>query len=54
MEAWMDQMGLVLHCKDLGVTEDMIPGIAAGTIILKGGYKVLDQAEIQEILRESL
>ena len=54
MESWMDQMGLVLHSKDLGVTADMLPAIAASTILLKGGYKVLDAAEIEEILRESL
>ena len=54
MESWMDQMGLVLHSKDLGVTAAMLPAIAASTILLKGGYKVLDAAEIEEILRESL
>ena len=47
-------MGLVLHLKELGVTEDMIDGIAEGSFILTGGYKTLDRAEIAEILRESM
>ena len=37
-----------------GVTEDMIEGIADGTIILEGGYKVLTRDEVVEILRESM
>ena len=41
MEKWMREMSLVLHIKELGVTEDMIEGLADGTVILKGGYKVL-------------
>ena len=39
---------------DLGASEDMLEGIADGTIILFGGYKVLDHDEIIEILKESL
>ena len=54
MEAWMKELGLVLHLKELGVTEDMIDGIAEGSFILTGGYKTLDRAEIAEILRESM
>lgn len=54
MENWMKELGLVLHLKELGVTEDMIDGIAEGSFILTGGYKTLDRAEIAEILRESM
>ncbi len=54
MEDWMKELGLVLHLKELGVTEDMIDGIAEGSFILTGGYKTLDRAEIAEILRESM
>ena len=54
MEDWMKELGLVLHMKELGVTEDMIDGIAEGSFILTGGYKTLDRAEIAEILRESM
>lgn len=32
----------------------MIEGIADGTFILEGGYKVLNRDEVVKILRESL
>ena len=54
MEAWMKDIGLVMNIGDLGVTEDMIDGIAKGSFIMEGGYKVLSQDEIVEILKESM
>ena len=54
MESWMRELGLVMSISELGVTEDMIDGIADGTIILDGGYKVLERDEIIKILKESL
>ena len=36
------------------LTEEMLEGIADGTIILPGGYKVLEHEEIVEILKESM
>ncbi len=54
MEAWMKELGLVMNISDLGATEDMLEGIADGTIILPGGYKVLEHDEIVKILKESL
>ena len=54
MEDWMREIGVVLHLAELGVTEDMLEGIADVTLILKGGYHVPNRAEIIEILRESL
>ena len=54
METWMKELGLVMNISDLGATEDMLEGIADGTIILPGGYKVLEHDEIVEILKESL
>ena len=54
MESWMKELGLAMNISDLGATEDMIEGIADGTIILTGGYKVLDRAQIVQILKESL
>ncbi len=41
MEQYMKEIGLVMNLKELGVTEDMIEGIAKGTFILSGGYKEL-------------
>lgn len=54
MEAWMKELGLAMNISELGATEDMIDGIADGTFILEGGYKVLDREEIVKILKESL
>ena len=54
LEAWMNELGLVMSLRELGADEDMIDGIAASTIILKGGYKVLSREEVAEILKESL
>lgn len=50
----MREMGLVMNIRELGVTEDMLPGIVKGTFILDGGYKVLTEDEIMEILKESM
>lgn len=54
MEAWMNEIGLVMNLTDLGVKEDMLEGIADGTFINQGGYKVLTHDEIVEILKESM
>lgn len=54
MESWMRELGLVMNIRELGVTEDMLPGIVKGTFILNGGYKVLTEDEIMEILKESM
>jgi alcohol dehydrogenase YqhD (iron-dependent ADH family) len=54
MEQWMKELGLVMNITDLGANESMIPDLVKGTIILKGGYKVLDEKEIAEIFKESL
>lgn len=54
MESWMKEIGLVMHLNELGVTEEMFEGIAEGTFVLNGGYKVLTHEEIVEILRESM
>jgi len=53
MESWMKELGLVMNLTDLGATEDMIPDFVNGTIILDGGYKVLDKDEVAEIFRRS-
>ena len=54
MEAWMRKLGLVMNLTELGATPDMIDGIASATFVMDGGYKVLTEAEIKEILRASL
>ena len=54
MEEYMREIGLVMNISDLGVTEDMIEGIADSTLIMTGGYKVLNRDEVIAVLRESL
>ena len=54
MESWMKEIGLVMNISELGATEEMIEGIAKATIILTGGYKVLDKDEVKKILKDSL
>lgn len=54
MESWMRELGLVMNISDLGATEEMLDGIADGTLIMQGGYKVLDRDEVKEILRQSM
>ena len=54
MEIWMKELGLAMHISELGATAEMIEGIADGTLVMKGGYKVLDRDEIVQILKESL
>ena len=38
----------------LGAPPEMIEGIAGGTLIMNGGYKVLSRDEIVQILKESM
>ena len=54
MEAWMKELGLSMNISELGATEDMVNGIADGTLIMDGGYKVLNRDEIVGILKASL
>ena len=54
MEAWMKGLGLVMNISDLGVTEDMLDGIAKGSFPMEGGYKVLGHNEIVDILKQSM
>ncbi len=54
MEKWMQNLGLVMNLSRLGVTEEMTDSIADSTLIMEGGYKILNKDEIKKILKESL
>ena len=54
MEEWMKKLGVAMSLSELGATEDMIEGIADGTFILEGGYKVVTRDEVIKILKDSL
>ncbi|MDE7194279.1 MAG: iron-containing alcohol dehydrogenase [Oscillospiraceae bacterium] len=54
MEAYMKEIGLVMSLKELGVTEEMIDGIAENSLVMDGGYKLLNKDEIADILKKSM
>ena len=43
-----------MNIAELGVTENMLEGLADATLVMNGGYKVLSRNEIMQILKESL
>ena len=53
MEDWIRELGLVMSISELGVTDDMIDGIADGSFVMDGGYHVLDRDEIVVVLEAS-
>ena len=54
LESWMNEIGVVMHLKELGVTPEMYEGIADATFLLGGGYRKLTHEEVIEILKESM
>lgn len=54
LAAWIKEIGAASEISSLGVSEEMLDGIASATIILNGGYKKLTHDEIVAILKESL
>ncbi len=54
LESWMKEIGLVMNLQELGVTEDMIEGIADATILLTGGYKTMTRDDVVTVLKASL
>ncbi len=53
MEAWMKEIGLVMNITELGATKAMLDGMVKSTLIMDGGYKVLDEADIRAVLSAS-
>ena len=54
MESYMNKLGVVMKISELGVTEEMIPGIVKGTFLLPTGYHTLTASEVEEILKQSM
>ena len=54
LEAWMKEIGVVTHSRELGVTEENIPAIADATFLLPVGYRTLTRDEVIGILRQSM
>ena len=53
MEKWMKSIGLVMNLTELGATPEMLDGLVKSTLIMDGGYKVLTESEIREVLKAS-
>ena len=53
MEAWMKKIGLVMNITELGAIEDMLDGMVKSTRIMDGGYKILSEADVRDILKAS-
>ena len=54
MEEYMRRLGLVMNASELGVTPDMLEGIADSTLIMTGGYKILNREDVIAIVKESM
>lgn len=54
LEAWMKEIGVVMHSRELGVTDGNLQAVADAVLILPVGYRTLTRDEVVEILRESM
>ena len=54
LEEWMKEIGVVMHSRELGVTEENLEQVADAVLILPVGYRTLTRPEVVEILRESM
>lgn len=54
LASWINEIGASEEVSSLGVTPDMLDGIADATIILEGGYRKLNHDDVVTILRASL
>jgi len=54
LAAWMKEIGVVTHSRELGVSEENLQQVADAVLILPVGYRTLTRDEVIDILRESL
>ena len=54
MENWMRELGLAMTISEVGATAENLEDIVNATLILEGGYKILNHEEIVQILKESM
>ncbi|MCH3967170.1 MAG: iron-containing alcohol dehydrogenase [Atopobiaceae bacterium] len=54
LEAWMGEIGVVMHSRELGLSEDLIDDTVKATFVLDGGYHELSPDEVRQILVASL
>lgn len=53
MEKWMRKIGFVMNITELGATKDMLDGIVNSTLVMDGGYKVMNKEDIRKVLEAS-
>ena len=54
LEAWMKEIGVVMHSGELGVTEENLQQVVDAVLILPVGYRTLTRDEVVKILIESM
>ncbi len=54
MQSWMEELGLAMSISELGVDSSMVGEIAKAVFPMDGGYKILSEQDIKEILNQSL
>ncbi len=53
MEKWMRKIGLVMNITELGATKEMLDGMVKSTLVMDGGYKIMNEKDIRAVLQES-
>ncbi len=53
MESWMKKIGLVMNITQLGATKEMLDGMVKSTLVMDGGYKVMNEEDIRAVLQAS-
>lgn len=43
-----------MSLSEIGVNSDMLEDIIKGTLIMKGGYKVLSKEDVRQVLTEAM
>ena len=54
MEAWMRELGVAMNAGEVGVTQELVEGIADAAFLPGSGYRALTRDDVAAILRESL
>lgn len=53
MEKWMRKIRLVMNITELGASKEMLDGMVKSTLVMDGGYKVMNEKDIRAVLQES-
>ncbi len=53
MEKWMRKIGLVMNITGLGASKEMLDGMVKSTLVMDGGYMVMNEKDIRAVLQES-